>query len=61
MFDFWFDLPPIFRMAMGFGMMLAAALLWYFSGGVLYWWGFAVLGFFLVLFSRSGDSSGYNF
>ena len=61
MFDFWFELPPVLRIVMGLVMMLAAGIVWYFSGGTVYCIGLGVLGFFFVLFSRSGDSDGYNF
>jgi hypothetical protein len=61
MFDFWFELPSVLRVVMGLAMMGIAGIIWYLSGGTVFAIGLAVVGFFFVLFSKSGDSGGYNF
>jgi hypothetical protein len=62
MFDFWYDLPPILRALMGLVMMAVAVLIWFLTGGTLYAYGLAIVGFVLLLAAGVGsDKGGYKF
>jgi hypothetical protein len=60
MFDFWFELPPLLRTGMGLVLLIVAAVIFFATGGLIAI-GLAVIGLMFILFSKAGDSGGYNF
>jgi hypothetical protein len=60
MFDFWYELPPLLRAGMGLLLIIVAVVVFFMTGRVIMI-GLAVVGLMFVLFSKAGDSGGYNF
>jgi hypothetical protein len=62
MFDFWYDLPTLFRALFGLVLLGVAALIFFASGGTRIAVGLGATGLVMLLFSGAGnDKSGYNF
>jgi hypothetical protein len=62
MFSFWYDLPPVFRAALGILLILIAVGIYYLTDGTRLSVGLGATGLVLLLFSRAGSNgSGYNF
>jgi hypothetical protein len=60
MFDFWYELPPLLRAGLGLLLIVAAVIIFFMTGRVIMI-GLAVIGLMMILFSKAGDSGGYNF
>jgi hypothetical protein len=60
MFDFWYELPPLLRAGLGLLLIIVAVVIFFMTGRVIMI-GLAVIGLMFILFSKAGDSGGYNF
>jgi hypothetical protein len=60
MFDFWYELPPLLRAGLGVLLIIVAVVIFFMTGRVIMI-GLAAIGLMMILFSKAGDSGGYNF
>ena len=60
MFDFWFELPPLLRAGLGLLLIVFAVVIFFLTGRYIMI-GLAAAGLMMLLFSKAGDSGGYNF
>lgn len=62
MFDFWYELPTLFRALFALALIGAAIVIFFATGGTRIAVGLGSSGFVLLLFCSAGnDKNGYNF